>query len=376
MKILVTAIMFGYGPITTCLNVLKRLSKYPDIQFDFIGNGIALEQAKMSKYFCNYYVYNNYNDLPAFKDLIKSYDGVFSVEDDKVAIFAKTIGVKKVYYLDNLMWMWNKLDDTLKTVDKFFISEIIPCRENVRLIGKNIKNPVFVGPIRDMNFSKKNKTSNKIIINIGGADSFMLENNLIVEFYNKLINLILNAYDFINNFDEIIICGGSTVISKLNIGIKNKKIRKCTLYNSDYLNELKDASHCIMSPGLGNFVETINMDKQILYLPAINYSQFLQMKFYGKLNLGFVLMQWEIFENFCDVPEMLDEEIGVKLVLNNVKNFLKKDVSKIVNKEITNYLKKPQNSYFKKRREFSKKYYKDSSSKVAEEIYLDLKGGV
>ena len=155
MKILVTAIMFGYGPITTCLNVLKRLSKYPDIQFDFIGNGIALEQAKMSKYFCNYYVYNNYNDLPAFKDLIKSYDGVFSVEDDKVAIFAKTIGVKKVYYLDNLMWMWNKLDDTLKTVDKFFISEIIPCRENVRLIGKNIKNPVFVGPIRDMNFSKK-----------------------------------------------------------------------------------------------------------------------------------------------------------------------------------------------------------------------------
>ena len=204
----------------------------------------------------------------------------------------------------------------------------------------------------------------------------MLENNLIVEFYNKLINLILNAYDFINNFDDIIICGGSTVISKLNIGIKNKKIRKCTLYNSDYLNELKDASHCIMSPGLGNFVETINMDKQILYLPAINYSQFLQMKFYGKLNLGFVLMQWEKFENFCDVPEMLDEEIGVKLVLNNVKNFLKKDVSKIVNKEITNYLKKPQNSYFKKRREFSKKYYKDSSSKVAEEIYLDLKGGV
>lgn len=373
-KILVSAIAFGYGPVTTCLNVIKFLKNYSDITLDFIGSGIALEQAKMSHYFNNYYKCDSYDDLANFEELFKTYDGVFSVEDDKVAIFSKKIGVKKVYYLDNLMWMWNELDDTLKTVNKFFISEVMPSKKNVEIIGAGIENPIFVGPIRNMNFDHTNKLLNKVIINIGGADSFMLDNNLILAFYNKLINLILNTPNFIDSFDDIVICGGSTVISKLNVESKNNKIRKATLYNLDYLDELKTTSYCIMAPGLGNFAETINANKHILYLPAINYSQFLQTKFYSKLDLGFYIIGWEKFDNFYDVPEMLDEETGVNLVLNNVRSFVKNNVTDIVESCVKEFIKTSQKAYFQKRHDFVNKYYKDSSQDVANEIYSDLKG--
>ena len=69
MKILVSAESFGYGPITTGLNVVKELKKFSNISLDFIGSGIALEQAKLSNCFENYYLCDT-ND---FKDL-KKYD--------------------------------------------------------------------------------------------------------------------------------------------------------------------------------------------------------------------------------------------------------------------------------------------------------------
>ena len=38
MKILVSAESFGYGPITTGLNIVKELKKYNDVKLDFCVN--------------------------------------------------------------------------------------------------------------------------------------------------------------------------------------------------------------------------------------------------------------------------------------------------------------------------------------------------
>ena len=61
MRVLVSAESFGYGPITTCLNIVKELKKYDDVTLDFIGSGIALEQAKMSNYFDKYYICDTFD---------------------------------------------------------------------------------------------------------------------------------------------------------------------------------------------------------------------------------------------------------------------------------------------------------------------------
>ena len=374
-RILVSAEMFGYGPVTTLLNVMKEFPKDSNLQFDFIGNGVALEQAKMSNFFKEYYVCNNYdiNSLNHFKNIFSSYDALISSENPVCAIFGMENNIKKVYYIDNLVWMWDTIDSRLNNVTRFFISETMPCKENFNRIGKNIKHPVFVGPIRDIENTKMSKPlEKKVIINIGGASSYLLDKNLIVRFYNNLLNMILETPNFIDRFEKIIICGGSDVISNIEINNKSSKILIKTLSNQDYLEELETASHCIMASGLGNYIETLGKNKEILYLPSINYSQFLQFKYYQKLNLGFKLMNWNIFDFFSDVPELLDEESGVNLVVENIKKFLKIQPKFIVQKEIAKYLNSSQKKYYKKRKNIINSYKKNSSKEVANNIYEDL----
>lgn len=373
-KILVSAEMFGYGPITTLLNVMPEFSTYDDLEFDFIGNGVALEQAKMSGFFKNFYVCNTYDidDLEKFKKIFPTYDAMISSENPVGIIFGMEHGIKKVYYIDNLVWMWDIIDSRLNNVSKFFISETIPCRENFARIGKNIKNPIFVGPIRELNENTTSLTEKKVIINIGGAGSYLLDKNLIIEFYNCLINTILETTYFVNSFDKIIICGGSNVISNLNIKCKSSKIILRTLSNKEYLKELETASHCILASGLGNYIETLSKDKNILYLPSINYSQFLQFKYYKKLDLGFKLMNWDVFDFFEDVPELLDEEAGVNLVVNNIKKFLINPPKEKIKKEITDYLNVDQSDYYEKRKSIFNKYNKNAGKVIANIIYEDL----
>ncbi len=374
-KVLVSAEMFGYGPITTALNVIKEFKEKRDIEFDFIGNGIALEQAQMSGIFKNYYVCNNYDkqDLDRNKDTFSLYDAMISSENPVGAVFGMEHGIKKVYYIDNLMWMWDNIDQRLNNVSKFFISETIPCKENFERIGKAIKNPVFVGPIREINNRFISETpEKKVIINIGGAGSYLLDKELIIDFYNMLINMILATPNFIELFDRIMICGGSNVIYNLKLNVQSPKIQIKTLSHKEYLEELKTTSHCIMASGLGNYIETLWQDKEILYLPSINYSQFLQFKYYEKIDLGFKLMNWDKFDFFQDVPELLDEESGVNLVVNNIKSFLDTEPNSMVQNQVIEYLANTQKKYFSKRKDFSKKYHQNASQEVAKIIYDDL----
>ena len=167
---------------------MDRLQQaYNDVKLDFIGSGIAMEQAKMSGYFENYYLCDTYDfmSLKKSKSIFEKYHIFLSSENVNGAIFALKNGIKNTYYVDNLMWMWDKIPDGLLTVKKYF-------------------------------------TKNQIIINLGGAESFLLEHSLIVDFYNKLLNEILST-ELVNSFDSIIICGGSGVINSIKLKKSSKK---------------------------------------------------------------------------------------------------------------------------------------------------------
>lgn len=375
MKILVSAESFGYGPITTGLNIVKELIKFPNVNVDFIGSGIALEQAKISGYFNKYYICDTFdlNSLEKKVDIFKSYDIFLSSENINGAIFALENGLKNTYYVDNLMWMWDEIPAGLNNVKKYFISETISCKENFNKIGDKIKNPVFVGPLRKIEH-KKCQTKNQIIINIGGAESFLLEHSLIVKFYNKIINDILSNKQ-IQLFDSIIICGGSGVLKGLKLKKDYKNVKVCTLSHEDYLKEMEKSKYCILSSGLGNFIESVGKDKNILYLPAINYSQLLQLEYYNKEKLGFDIINWDSFEFYKKIPKFLNEETGVNMVVSNVKKYLEKDYSSLINLKLDSFLKSNQNDYFKKRLEYISKFDKNACKIVAKIIIEDNNGG-
>lgn len=373
MKILVSAESFGYGPITTGLNIVKELKKYSDVHLDFIGSGIALEQARMSGYFDSYYVCDTYdmNSLEKNKEIFEKYTIYLSSENVNGAIFALQAGLQNTYYVDNLMWMWDKIPEGLLKVKKYFISDIIPCKDNFERIGTKIQNPCFVGPIRQIDV-KKCVEENQLIINIGGAESFLLDRDLIIKFYNKILNEILTE-DVIKCFNTIIICGGSGVINHITIESKCEKIKKCTLSHDEYLMEMEKSSHCILASGLGNFIETVGKEKNIMYLPAINYSQLQQLEYYQSQNFGFEIINWSDFEFYNEIPKFLDEETGVNLVVSNIKKYVNGNYTTIIRKKVKEFFNENQKRYFVIREDYINKFPKDASKKIAKIIYDENK---
>ncbi len=368
MNILVTAEHFGYGPIATALNVVKELKKYSDVKLTFMGTGIALEQAIMSKYFDEIIECKTFDihELEKFKDKILSFDIVLSSENQPGAKFAIIHGHKRVYFIDNLMWMWDKLDSGLEEAKGYIISEIISSKENFERIGKNIKNPIFTGPLREIDINKPLTKENKLIINTGGAEAFVIDSEIIKSYYNKIINEILLAPG-IEQFDKIIICGGSGVINSLKINNNSSKIQIKTLSNNDYQKELNSCSHVILSSGLGNFIESVWRNKDIMYIPPVNYSQLLQLDYYKTLDLGFEIVNWDVFDFFIEVPKLLDENTGVDMVIGNVKKYLNSK-DDVILKTTTAFFNTSQKDYYPKRNNYINQFEDNSSQKVAEII--------
>lgn len=373
MRILVSAESFGYGPIATCLSVVKELKKQNDVVLDFIGSGVSLEQARLSGYFNKFYNCDTFDfkSLEKYEDIFKLYDVFFSSENINGAIYALNY-TKNVYYVDNLVWMWDEIPKLLGNVKKYFISETFPSKENFQRIGHVIKNPVFVGPVRNFCLEKKYDIKNQLLINIGGASSFLLDQTIINKFYNKILNILLSSPK-ISQFDSIIICGGSAVIDNLVIENNNQKIILKTLANEEYLKVMSESSHCILASGLGNFIETLNKNKPIMYLPAVNYSQLLQLQYYEKMDFGFSILNWDKFDFYKEIPKYLDEQSGVDMVVDNITKFNEGDYSKMININMEKFLTQSQESYFSKRNNFFELFDKKAANIIAETIYNENK---
>ena len=285
--ILVTAEKFGYGPIITCLNivkVLKGIASRKNLKMVFLGTSIAKEQAEKSLLFdevieCETY---SYDALKKHLTLFKNAKAILCSENQFGAIYAKQLNLKNVFFVDNLVWMWDKITPGLESVDGYFISETFDSRPNFEKIGNQIKNPIFVGPLRKINVNNY-KTLNQLVINFGGAEAFMLDKDMVINFYKKILTEILTD-KVQNKFDKIYVCGGSGIINQLQ-EFCSKKIIVKSFSNDKYLRILHKSSHLIMSSGLGNYIESIGINKNILYIPPINYSQLLQLDEYKKLNI-------------------------------------------------------------------------------------------
>lgn len=377
--ILVTAEKFGYGPIITCLNVIKRLKdelyrQKLNIKLYFLGTSIAKEQAVLSNLFdkvieCKTY---DYSELEKQQQIFKDAVAVLSSENQFGAIYAKRLGNKNVYFIDNLVWMWDKITSGLENIDGYFISETFNSKENFKKIGKEVKSPIFIGPLRDIDRTRY-KSENSLMINFGGAESFMLDNEIVDKFYLKILKEILTP-NVVKKFDTIYVCGGSGVINALvqtSPTFPNVKIE--TLSNKEYLEKLHICSHVIMSSGLGNFMESVGIAKSIMFIPPINYSQLLQLNEYKKLDLGFNLVNWDSYSFYNDVPNLLDEETGVEMVVENIKKYLL-DNSNILSNRVNEFINSQnQNSYFGKRDIYTSKFSNNASEIVVNTILKGIK---
>ena len=267
---------FGYGPITTLIGIAKELKKQ-DVNLMFVGPKFCLEKIKKEN-ICEKYVYMNYTDKEIEKNIsyfLKA-DKIIAVETTDILIhLINHYNLKNIYLIDNLFWMWDFIEEELKGLKGYYISTVINCDENITRIAKGFKNIKKVGALRDLS-SYKRVERNNLMISLGGAKSYMLDNEYIYRFYLKTINAIINSKD-VSKFEKVYITGGKEVIKyiKDNITLKKNIIVK-SYSNKEYLKKLYQCKYAIMSPGLGNFNEIISSNINVMFLLPINYSQYLQ----------------------------------------------------------------------------------------------------
>ena len=373
--ILVTAEKFGYGPIITCLNIVKDLrpmATKKSIKLVFLGTSIAKEQAEKSLLFdeiieCETY---NYDSLKQHALLFQNAQAILCCENQFGAIYAKQLNLNNVFFIDNLVWMWDKITPGLENVDGYFISETFSSKDNFRNIGKSVINPVFVGPLRKINI-KTYKSRNQLVINFGGAEAFMLDKEIVVSFYKKILSEILTQ-DVREKFEKIYVCGGSGIINELQ-EFSASNIIVDSFSNDNYLKLLHKSSHLIMSSGLGNYIESIGINKNIMYIPPINYSQLLQLDEYKKLDLGLELINWSDYSFYDNIPQLLDEETGVNLVVDNVKKYLKSN-DNLISEKVNKFINTTQEKYFDIRKNYVSEFPKNASRVISKYIINSIKG--
>lgn len=272
--------------------------------------------------------------------------------------------------------MWNGIDEELCQVDRYFYSETFVTQNVIEKFQHRIKNLVRVGPLRNFSpfISLKSNVKKRVLINFGGGDSYLSDFCLVVEFYALLISIIFECFS--NQIIEMCICGGNHIIHSLReyrLPKTDFDMKYCSLGEKEYMEYLYNSEYIILSPGLGNFFESISTDKKLMMIPPINYSQFLQLEKFKNLSIGIYGMNWSDFYFYNPIKEYLKEEDGVNQVLNHINLFMEHTYSqqqfKVLVQEFINGNNK---EFLQNRQEFYNSISKNGVNKVAGIIKEDL----
>lgn len=355
-RIVVTAEAFGYGPIITCLNVIRYMKKNTNLSYIFIGSGVALEQAKTAEIFsrcieCETFLIEKLNQCEAFNKA----EWVISFENVIGAILAVR-KKKHVLYVDNLFWMWDELPKELTRVDNYYVVESFNIEENLKRIGKRIERIEIVGPLRVFQENQISELHNRIVFNLGGTDSPLVNFKVIKHLYSIIIrDFMVNLEDSFKG--EIIFCGGSRIINFLKKEHNNTKAIFVSLPNNEYLRLMKSSKYLILSPGLGNFFEAMTVDQEVYMLPPINYSQFLQLNYYMREDVGIRCMNWNSFKWYTLVKPYVEERVGVEMVKCNIESFIQDGKAhKMLSDSIMYYIQNSTSEWYKNRNKFMNRY--------------------
>lgn len=357
---------FGYGPVVTACNLADKLKKSKECKLIFIGPMFCTDMAMKYEVFDEIIVCKSYNpeDIEKHIELLKSATGVIATETTDILIYLiNKYKMSNLYLVDNLFWMWDFIEEELKQLKRYYISNVIDCSENIRRIGEGFKNLMVVGSTTALSNFVNCEKNNNIMISFGGAESYMLSKEDINDFYLKLLNIILNQKE-IRKFKKIFVTGGTELISFLSNKIKDKDIHFEAMSNKKYIEILKTCSHTILSPGLANFNKVVCTNLEVLFLLPINYSQYLQREHYKHLGLGFYFQEFN--ENVI-IEKYLEEEIGVKEVVTYIKKYINENNFIGFEKVLYNFFTDEKNNTLN-RKSFYDKFPQDGLQTIVDDI--------
>lgn len=313
-KILCEAIAFGFGPVGKLLAIAHELVK--DFELDFIGSGSSLELAKRTNYFLNIIELDTTSvnsRIP--REIIDNYDTIISVINPIFAEQVLNYG-KKLIVIDSLFYMWHEIPSVWKECDLLIVQSFN--NEKKRLANELFKNAKVVGPIISHSINSTSQEGNdSIVINFGGADyPYTTDDSIIPEFIKSLISKLT----IVSHYRERIISIGPRQLKKIKYLEKDGYIIN-TYSHNEFLNLVKKAKLILTVPGLTTMYETFGNSIPTIFLPPMNYSQFLNLRKLKENDVARYSVNWDSIYNTSST--ILDEDHGVQMV----ESFLSKSLS-------------------------------------------------
>lgn len=330
IEILCDAVAFCFGPISTLNTTIKYLKsqcqeKNLEIKVTLLACDSSLELADPNVYDtilqCDT---ESQEELSKFESLFKKSHFFINDTNPISAKYASQFSNLILVYIDILFWMWPEVPIFLKNSDFYFIENFNGVDKNIQRIGQDIKNPIIVGPILDESFKKQgeNNRENKLLVSFGGIESALTRSGINTNYPDLITDILLTSLESNNPFDNVVITGGKKAINKLSQKYSFQNIHFYMMPHEAFLKELSKVCKAAISPGLTTAYEVFAYQVPAMFLPSQNYSQYLQLEKFRRLQLAPHSFDW-IDVMSTGIREYEAEEIAVRKVLECINKFEK-----------------------------------------------------
>ncbi len=397
--IVVQAENFGFGPSSIAVSVLRRLKMkgIDDYEVVFMGNGVALQLAKMTNDVDRYVNIDTINmvEMEQKKYLLGDVQLFISVVSPTGAIFAKNAGFK-TSYIEPLFWYFDNMDKRLLGTDYFFVQRLTDTKKEMERLQFYHKNLIEVGWIvqekpeinklkalirkfckqeEEKYFKQLLDTEEKdyVLINFGGVDNCISE----VSIYPRIIlELIIPVIRKKLPDTKILIIGGGVTLQLLkdaNGEEVPENVWVGTVPNEWALYLVKHAKEYFLSCGLSGLIEMGLYRKDGFGLPSQNSSQHMQIKMFRERYIGWTSFEYCDYDSKYDIPEYMPEDEGVSILKEGFAEFAKSEEKRVLfQKKVELYLEKAEKDKQFIIKEELHMENTQGADEIADILYLDL----
>lgn len=310
MKILISAEAQGFGLSSIAVSLSSLFTGH---KLTYIGKGLAYEYFK--KEGCEVCELKDFKDLGNIISMLKSYELLVSINESRLAIIAKKIGLK-VIYLDLLYWLWPlELNKDIKEYAKRI--KIMPIEKLAAELDDD------AGKVYDKAFIKRRGFLSIIAGLI--SDSALIQDFPLLSKEKKelfrgektfFVHPFIRKYDFKNDFKRegrkslFVSLGGipsqnnyaavfSIVLKNLkksktfNVGSSLLQVEHKTYRHRDLMEEIVNSDVILTPPGSITILEIFSLNKPVFYLPPKNAGQYVIFKMFQDLGLTDFIVDWK-----------------------------------------------------------------------------------